>query len=111
FNDRRTPDLQFDHVVFSSGRSASKPADVGATDAALATGNLWFLGEPDETGEGVPTMPGHRGGRDLLTGSFPELELPDEELTGGRRRSLPGVVVELRHEHYNATITHFEPTH
>ena len=111
FNDRRTPDLQFDHVVFSSGRAASSPADVGATDAALATGNLWFLGEADETADGVPTMPGHSGGRDLLAGSFPEIELPAVSPTGGRRRELPGVVEELREEHYNATITHFEPTH
>ena len=35
FNDRRTPDLQFDQVVFSSGRTAVTPATVGATDAAL----------------------------------------------------------------------------
>lgn len=111
FNDRRTPDLQFDHVVFSSGRAASKPADVGATDAALATGNLWFLGEADETADGVPTMPGHSGGRDLLAASFHEIELPAVSPTGGRRRELPGVVEELREEHYNATITHFEPTH
>lgn len=110
FNDRRTPDLQFDHVVFASGRRASTPAEVGLTDAALATGRVWFLGEPEETSDGVPTAPGWRVGREIVSGAFPELTVPAAEPTK-RRRGFPGVIEELRQEHYNATITHFEPTH
>ncbi len=109
FNDRRTPDLQFDHVVFASGRRASTPAEVGLTDAALATGRVWFLGEPDEAVDGVPVAPGWRVGRDILTAAFPEVEVP--EARPERRRGFPEVIDELRAEHYNATITHFEPTH
>lgn len=111
FNDRRTPDLQFDHVVFSSGRQAVGPDHVGATDAALATGRVWFLGNPDETPEGVPSAPGASIGRDLVTGVFPEASVPSPEPTAWSRHEVPGVIEELREEHYNATITHFEPTH
>ena len=118
FGDRRTPDLQFDYVVFASGRRTITPAEVGLSDAAVATGRVWLLGEPSEstTSEGtggprqVPTAPGWRVGRELLTAAFPELDVP-EPARPERRRGFPEVIEELRAEHYNATITHFEPTH
>ncbi len=109
FNDRRTPDLQFDYVVFASGRRASTPAEVGLTDAALATGKVWFLGEPDEAADGVPMSPGWRVGRELIAAAFPDATVPEPRPE--RRRGFPEVIDELRAEHYNATITHFEPTH
>jgi ferredoxin--NADP+ reductase len=109
FNDRRTPDLQFDHVVFASGRRATTPAEVGLTDAALATGRVWFLGEPDEATDGLPMSPGWRVGRELIAAAFPDATLPPPRPE--RRRGFPEVIEELRAEHYNATITHFEPTH
>lgn len=111
FNDRRTPDLQFDHVVFSSGRTAVTPETVGATEAALASQQVWFLGEPDETSGPAPTAPGWSIGRELVTALFPDAERPAPKLTAEGRRGVPGVADELRQEHYNATITHFEPTH
>lgn len=111
FADRRTPDLQFDAVVFSSGRRPLTPADVGCTDAALATGNVWFLGEEDETPDNVPTAPAWRAGPTIIEKSFPDVTLPEAAPTGQRRSEFPGAVEELRKEHYNATITHFEPTH
>jgi len=110
FNDRRTPDLQFDHVVFASGRDAVSAADVGATDAALATGRVWFVGDGD-TPEGVPSAPSSRVARELIAACFPELALPEPASSLAQRREFPGVIDELRAEHYNATITHFEPTH
>jgi len=111
FNDRRTPDLQFDHVVFSSGRRAVGPADVGASDAALGTGRLWFLGQDDETPDDAPSAPGASIGRDLVTAVFPDAAIPAPEPSAWSRHEVPGVTEELRQEHYNATITHFEPTH
>lgn len=111
FDDRRTPDLQFDHVVFSSGRRAVGPAEVGASAAALATGRVWFLGAVDETPDGVPSSPGSSIGRDLVTAVFPGAAIPAPEPSAWSRHEVPGVVEELRDEHYNATITHFEPTH
>ena len=110
FGDRRTPDLQFDHVVFASGRSALTPADVGLSEPALASGRVWFVGEDDETGD-VPSAPSWRIARDLLAAVFPEVELPAPASPLVRRTRHAGVIDELRVEHYNATITHFEPTH
>ncbi|NLD76670.1 MAG: ferredoxin--NADP reductase [Acidimicrobiales bacterium] len=53
--------------------------------------------------------PGWRVGRELLASAFPDVEVP--EARPERRRGFPEVIDELRAEHYNATITHFEPTH
>lgn len=111
FNDRRTPDLQFDHVVFSSGRRAVTPDHVGATAAALATGRVWFLGTDDETPPVAPSAPGASIGRELVTAVFPDAVLPAPAPSGRARHEVSGVTEELRGEHYNATITYFEPTH
>lgn len=111
FNDRRTPDLQFDHVVFSSGRRSVGPEHVGATGAALASGRVWFLGTSDDTTREAPSAPGASIGRDLVTSVFPDAAVPEPEPTAWSRHEVPGVIEELREEHYNATITHFEPTH
>ncbi len=108
FSDRRTPDLQFDHVVFASGRSTLRPSEVGMTDAALTSGRVWFLG--DEETDGVPTAPGWRIGLDVAT-VFPELEVAPPPSPADVRRRFTTVIEDLRAEHYNATITYFEPTH
>lgn len=109
FDDRRMPDLQFDHVVFASPRQTESAAAVGLSDEAAASGKVWFVGEPtgDET---VPTSPGWRLGVDLAEINFPELEaaVPDPHKL---RRRHEGAQEELRELYYNATITHFEPTH
>ncbi|MEL6981567.1 MAG: hypothetical protein AAFO29_04000, partial [Actinomycetota bacterium] len=57
FNDRRTPDLEFDHVVFSTTRRRPDTARQMVSDAALATGRVIFLGAPDED-PAIPTAPG-----------------------------------------------------
>ena len=96
FADRRTPDLQFDHVVFAPSRTAVGPAEIGLTDAAAASGNVWFL-------EGTNLTE--------IAKAFPEISLTPPPSLADRRRGFTGVIDELRTEHYNATITHFEPTH
>ena len=109
FDDRRTPDLQFDHVVFASPRATLSPADVGLTDAARDSGKVWFLGEP--TGDDpAPTAPGWRIGAEIANACFPEVDVVVTPSTQVRRRH-KGAIDELRAEVYNATITHFEPTH
>ena len=110
FGDRRTPDLQFDHVVFASGRTTVGPDALGVTDAALASGQVWFLGE-EEVAPGAPTSPGWRVASDIAAACFPDREVAPSPSPAERRRGVPGVAEELRDEHYNATITHFEPTH
>ncbi len=109
FNDRRTPDLQFDEVVIASHRRNLTPEERGVSDAALATGKVWFLGEPDEHSV-TTTAPGHRIGL-AMAECFPELDAARIQPARTRRHRHEGAVEELREEHYNATITHFEPTH
>ncbi len=96
FGDRRTPDLQFDHVVFAPSRTAVRPDEVGLTDAARESGKVWFL-------EGVDLT-------EIAT-AFPEITITPAPTLAERRRGFTSVIDELRAEHYNATITHFEPTH
>ena len=96
FGDRRTPDLQFDHVVFAPSRTAVGPVEIGLTEAAAASGKVWFL-------EGANVSE--------IAKAFPEIVLTPPPSLAERRRGLTGVIDELRAEHYNATITHFEPTH
>jgi ferredoxin--NADP+ reductase len=109
FGDRRTPDLEIDHVVFASGRRALEPADVGLSGDAAASGKVWFVGEP--SGETVvPMAPAWRVAHDLAT-VFPELDVDAPPKFSVRGRGFASVVEELREELYNAEITYFESTH
>ncbi len=110
FGDRRTPDLQFDHVVFAPPRITVGPDVVGLTDEALASGNVWFVGEPADD-KPPTTAPGAEIGFALLSQSFPDLDVPKPVSSLERRTEHVGAIEELRDEHYNATITYFEPTH
>lgn len=110
FNERRTPDLQFDHVVFASGRSALSPEDAGLTPAAAASGRVWFQAEVDDPSNEVPTL-SERSIAQRLGELFPELTIPEPRSSAERRRNFTSVIEDLREEHYNATITYFEPTH
>lgn len=96
FGDRRTPDLQFDHVVFAPSRTAVTPSEVGLTDRAAASGTVWFLENADLAD---------------IAKAFPEITITPAPTLAERRRGFTSVIDELRTEHYNATITHFEPTH
>jgi len=109
FGDRRTPDLQFDHVVFASARHVFEPGEVGVTPAALDSGKVWFLGDPGE-GRPVTTAPGWQVGLAMAEACFPEVEVEPPPSPLERRAKHVGAIEELREEHYNATITHFEPT-
>ncbi len=110
FGDRRTPDLQFDHVVFAPPRVMFRPDDVGLTDDALESGRVWFIGDPSDDTPAT-TAPGWRIAEALADACFPEAEV--ERVAPGleRRTAHVGAIEELREEHYNATITHFEPAH
>jgi len=96
FGDRRTPDLQFDHVVFAPSRTAVGPDEIGLTAEAAASGKVMFVESVNIT---------------EIAKLFPELTITPPPSIAERRRSFTGVIEELRAEHYNATITHFEPTH
>nr|WHW29301.1 hypothetical protein [uncultured bacterium] len=116
FDDRRTPDLQFDHVVFATSRSAVGPEEVGLTDAALQSGAVWFFGLESErpdggTGARLQLAPGWDVWNKLSASCFPDLPPVEQPAPADRRRRHEGAIEELRVEHYNAVITHFEPSH
>jgi ferredoxin/flavodoxin---NADP+ reductase len=110
FGDRRTPDLQFDHIVFAAPRIMLQPGDLGITDAALASGKVWFIGDPGD-GKPATTSPGWQVGVAMAEACFPELDVAPPPSSLERRAKHLGAIEELRDEHYNATITYFEPTH
>ncbi len=110
FSDRRTPDLEFDHVVFATTRYRPESVRNGVTDAAIATGRVIFLGLPDED-PSVPTARGWEIGNVVAAAAFPDLDVAPARSKLQQRARHSGAIDELRDEHYNATITHFEPTH
>jgi ferredoxin/flavodoxin---NADP+ reductase len=112
FGDRRTPDLEFDRVVFASGRTPVTPDDVGLTEGAAGSGRVWFLGLPASDDEGAPVLTAAAVLPELAR-LFPSLKAyldAEAAKQDGDGRSF-AVIEELRKEHYNATITYFEPTH
>jgi ferredoxin--NADP+ reductase len=109
FGDRRTPDLEFDRVIFASGRTPVTPDDVGLTEAAAASGRVWMLGLPASDEEGAPLLTAASVMPELAR-LFPTLKVDTAE-DDGDGRGFDAVIEELRKEHYNATITYFEPTH
>lgn len=111
FDDRRTPDLEFDQIVFASTRR--RPAAVLETvaPAAAATGRVVLLGEPAEGLDGMPTAAGWEAGNVVARACFPDLDVAPAPSPLQRLRHHDAAVDELRAEHYNATITQFEPTH
>jgi ferredoxin/flavodoxin---NADP+ reductase len=96
FDDRRTPDLQFDHVV------AIYPHD---TAVAAADGRLFTV---DSIAPASNPL-GAASSWDTITSSFID-ELPPPK-PGWPRPSTTHEVEQLRVEHYNATITHFDFSH
>lgn len=110
FGDRRTPDLQFDHVLLAPSRSTSDPDAHGVTDAAAASGRVWLVGDATDS-DRVPTAPGHAVGAAMAKRLFPEVDLTLMRPAAEVRHRHTSAIEELRAEHYNATITYFEPTH
>ncbi|MDH5521156.1 MAG: ferredoxin--NADP reductase, partial [Acidimicrobiia bacterium] len=87
------------------------PSSVGLTDEAAASGRIWFVGSESEAAGRFPVADGFNIGRRIAEALFPQVDLTPELDDIAVRQRLPGVVDELRAEHYNATITKFEPTH
>ncbi len=110
FNDRRTPDLEFDHIVFASERCRPSVASLNITEAAINSGKLWFDGAPED---GIEVPHGHSWevGTLLAAACFPELDVDEVPSDVRRRVRHEGAIEELRKEHYNATITAFEQRH
>ncbi len=110
FGDRRTPDLQFDHVLLAPSRSTADLGVHGVTAAAATSGRVWLVGDSGDA-DPAPTAPGHAVGAAMAEQLFPEVDLTMMRPAAEVRRRHTSAIEELRSEHYNATITHFEPTH
>lgn len=96
FDDRRTPDLQFDHVV----ALYPNPDPVLAEDGRLFTvDSIAPASEPLGASSAWDT---------ISTAFFDELPPPKP---GWPRPGTTHEVEQLRVEHYNATITHFDFSH
>lgn len=113
FDDRRTPDLQFDHLVYALG--PEDPADVLAAleiGPLLPTGAVWWVTAPDDRGDlpGIATAPAGRAWERIRAARFPHLparvEIPQVWRPGDRAQ-----IEELRARHYNAEVTAFERAH
>jgi ferredoxin--NADP+ reductase len=93
FDDRRTPDLQFDRIVF---------ATISAPDTSAHGGRVHVLGR-------TLLHPAHAFTE--ITEAYAEEFPPLRPAIDTRRVSGSEEIRDLRREHYNATITHFDHSH
>lgn len=108
FADRRTPDLEFDHVVFASSRAPADLDSLGVTDAAKASDAVWLFSGKAETIDmhgafGPDLWPSVAAAR------FPEVVVESHGVRAWSRDTT--LADELAEHYYNATITFFEQTH
>jgi ferredoxin/flavodoxin---NADP+ reductase len=115
FPDRRTPDLQFDHVVFRSGNDgALDPLAALGVKVDRLEGEALYLLDPSETRNPLPAgvasvQPG-AAWDDVRARHFPDLAAPAERPRAWRQADR-AQFEELRGNHYNAAITVFERSH
>lgn len=107
FGDRRTPDLQFDHVVTALSDAATRP-QIDVTPEAAASAALFVITESpdgDDAGHGVGPAEAWTIIRDR---HFESLSAPAPRPVADLGRDQ---IRELEREHYNATITAFDTAH
>ena len=108
FDDRRTPDLEFDYVIFASSRAPADLDSLGVTAAAKASDAVWLYSGRQEAVDmngafGPDLWPSVAGAR------FPDLTIEPYGFQSWSRDTT--LAEELAEHYYNATITLFEPTH
>lgn len=108
FNDRRTPDLEFDYVVFAGERSTADLVDLGVTTAAKKSKAVWLFASPDQKGE-MARADGPELWPSVASARFPEAGIVEYGVRSWSRDTT--MSTELAGHYYNATITGFEPTH
>ncbi|MEE9414752.1 MAG: hypothetical protein V3V01_05660, partial [Acidimicrobiales bacterium] len=97
FDDRRTPDLQFDHIIFASGRTATTPDYLSMTDDATQSPKVWFLGDESEAPDmGISFTPSWQAWECLAKANFPDVELTKAPTVSERRRRHVSEIEELR---------------
>lgn len=101
FSDRRTPDLQFDHVVIA-GDGRHRPAELELTGGADE--GVFIIGQPPREDELAPADAWTEIRRRRF-GELPVLEPRAPMVLDDQR------IQELRSTYYNATITSFDTAH
>lgn len=104
FDDRRTPDLQFDHVVVVRPSIAA----CGPVGTSSVPGRVFCVGGP--AGAGVTVVEPAEVWERVRAEIFPTLPAPVERPRAWRPGDLEQIE-ELRRRHYNATITYFDRAH
>ncbi|MEM7095049.1 MAG: NAD(P)-binding domain-containing protein [Actinomycetota bacterium] len=108
FADRRTPDLEFDHIVFATSRAPADLESLGVSDSAKSSDAVWmFRGQSEDVAlqgaYGPDLWPAVAGAR------FPDAPIEPYGVRSWSRDTT--LEPELAEHFYNATITVFEPTH
>ncbi|MGH8874301.1 MAG: hypothetical protein ACRDVM_03485 [Acidimicrobiia bacterium] len=108
FDDRQTPDLQFDHVVFALGGELP-PDPLGALGiSAPGVEGVALLADGSGRSGGIDLYPVAAGWETVRAGSFPHLPAPRQAAAA---QVATDRVEELRVRHYNAAITLFDTAH
>ena len=114
FDDRRTPDLQFDHVVYRLGAGdADSLGGLGIEVAGLEAGAVYLL-DPlvpsREMPAGVVSVQPGRAWDRVRADHFPDLPAAEARPRAWRLADR-AEFDELRGSHYNASISAFERSH
>jgi ferredoxin--NADP+ reductase len=115
FGDRRTPDLQFDHVVFRlGGGGANLLGSLGIEVTDLTDEAVYLIDPSPPLDSALPAgvisvLPG-RAWDHVRAKHFPEFPAAEVRPRAWRRADR-AQFDELRGTHYNATITVFERSH
>ncbi len=114
FNDRRTPDLQFDQVVFRlGGDDADLLAALGIEVAGLTDESVYLLDPSVHSGalpDGVASVQPGRAWDPVRAKHFPDLAAAEVRPRAWRMADR-AQIEELRGTHYNASISAFERSH
>lgn len=115
FSDRRTPDLQFDHVVFrlGAGQDVSLLEVLGIEVVGLTDEAVYVLdpsSRPAALPAGVASVRPGRAWERVRAKHFPDLAATAVRPQAWRKADR-AQIDELRGTHYNAAITEFERSH
>ncbi|HUP16782.1 MAG TPA: hypothetical protein VM848_12120 [Acidimicrobiia bacterium] len=114
FNDRRIPDLQFDHVVYRlGGGDADLPGALGIQMSGLTAEAVYVLNpsvQPGALPRGVVSVQPGRAWDQVRAKHFPDLAAAEARPRAWRTADR-AQFEELRGAHYNASISVFERSH
>lgn len=109
FGDSRTPELEFDQVIYAPAQALVAPEKLGIQAEALYSGRIFYVRDPRLSSD----LPSGTS-REVITELsqyYSQLDNNKLEQINAQPRNYRGAQKELRQEHYNATVTYFEKAH